>query len=58
VSGEMILTDPAIHDFVEAHHYLHNIVPALGAVLVVAVGKYLASRSAPHEEVAAAEKAA
>ena len=44
VAGEMFLTDPAIHDFMEKHHYLHNILPALGAALVVGVGKYLGSR--------------
>lgn len=44
VAGEMFLTDPAIHDFIEKHHYLHNILPALGAAMVVGVGKYLGSR--------------
>ncbi|MCC2674301.1 MAG: integral rane protein YjbE family [Ramlibacter sp.] len=44
VAGEMTLSDPAIHDFVEKHHYLHNVLPALGAACVVAVGKW-ASRS-------------
>jgi YjbE family integral membrane protein len=44
VAGEMTLTDPAIHDFVEKHHYLHNILPALGAAGVVAIGKW-ASRT-------------
>jgi YjbE family integral membrane protein len=41
VAGEMTLTDPAIHDFVEKHHYLHNVLPALGAAGVVAVGKWI-----------------
>lgn len=45
VAGEMALTDPSTHDFVEHHHYLHNILPALGAVVVVAVGKWMASRT-------------
>ena len=58
VAGEMVLTDPAIHDWVEAHHYLHNIVPALGAVIVVVVGKYMASRATSDAESAAEEKAA
>ena len=58
VAGEMVLTDPAIHDFIEAHHWLHNVVPALGAVLVVAIGKLLASRSGSDEESAAEEKTA
>ena len=52
VAGEMVLTDPAIHDFVEKHHYLHNILPAAGAVIVVALGKYLASRSSHQAEPA------
>jgi YjbE family integral membrane protein len=60
VAGEMFLTDPAIHDFVEKHHYLHNIMPALGAVLVVALGKYLGSRGrkGADEEAAPADQAA
>jgi len=58
VAGEMTLTDPAIHDFIEKHHYLHNILPALGAVIVVALGKYLASRGAAQQEHAADQPAA
>jgi YjbE family integral membrane protein len=57
VAGEMTLTDPAIHDFVEKHHYLHNILPAAGAVIVVVLGKYLASR-ASHEAEPADQPAA
>jgi YjbE family integral membrane protein len=58
VAGEMVLTDPAIHDFVEKHHYLHNILPAAGAVIVVALGKYLASRSAAQHAATADQPAA
>jgi YjbE family integral membrane protein len=58
VAGEMVLTDPAIHGFIERHHYLHNIVPAAGAVIVVVVGKWLARRSAGHAAVAADEQPA
>jgi YjbE family integral membrane protein len=59
VAGEMVLTDPAIHDFVERHHYLHNVLPALGAAIVVAVGKVLANRAeAAHDHAVASEKAA
>lgn len=47
VAGEMTLTDPALHDFVEKHHYLHNILPALGAATVVAVGKWMSRAAAP-----------
>lgn len=46
VAGEMALTDPAIHDWAEGQHALHNIAPAAGAALVVAVGKWLTSRNA------------
>lgn len=46
VAGEMALTDPASKAFVEQHHYLHNVLPALGAAIVVVVGKWLASRGA------------
>jgi YjbE family integral membrane protein len=46
VAGEMFLTDPAMKDWVEQHHELHNLMPALGAVTVVALGKYLGGRTA------------
>jgi YjbE family integral membrane protein len=45
VAGEMLLTDPAITGFIEKHHYLHNILPAAGAAIVVGLGKYLGSRA-------------
>src|SRR6185369_5955513 len=45
VAGEMAVTDPAIHAFVENHHYLHTVLPVAGVVLVVGLGKYLASRA-------------
>jgi YjbE family integral membrane protein len=57
VAGEMALTDPAATSFVEHHHYLHNVLPALGAATVVAVGKWL-SRSRGAEPVTADQPAA
>jgi YjbE family integral membrane protein len=45
VAGEMAVTDPAIHDFVETHHYLHTVLPVAGAIIVVALGKWLSSRA-------------
>ena len=45
VAGEMSLTDPSIHEWIERHHYLHNVLPAAGALLVVGVGKLLANRA-------------
>ena len=45
VAGEMAVTDSAIAGWIEHHaHYLHIWVPILGAILVVAVGKWFASR--------------
>jgi YjbE family integral membrane protein len=47
VAGEMAMTDPAIAGWAANQHALHNAVPALGAVTVVAVGKWLTSRQPP-----------
>jgi len=58
VAGEMAVTDPAIHGFVEQHHYLHTVLPIAGAILVVALGKYLASRAGGDEEHSAADQPA
>jgi YjbE family integral membrane protein len=45
VAGEMAVSDNAIAGWIEHHaHYLHIWLPILGAVFVVAVGKWLASR--------------
>lgn len=47
VAGEMAVKDGAIAGWIDANaHWLHNVAPAAGAVLVVAVGKFLASRQA------------
>lgn len=48
VAGEMAFSDPAIKIWADSHHNLHLIPPVLGALLVVAVGKWLASRTTPH----------
>jgi YjbE family integral membrane protein len=45
VAGEMAFSDPAIKTWTEAHHNLHLIAPATGVILVIAVGKWLQSRS-------------
>ena len=46
VAGEMAITDPLISGWVEANaHYLHWVVPPLGAVFVVLLGKWLAARA-------------
>jgi YjbE family integral membrane protein len=48
VAGEMMISDPVVKDWIDANAaWLHYAGPAAGAVLVVAVGKWLAKR---HEE--------
>jgi YjbE family integral membrane protein len=47
VAGDMALTDPVVTDFVSQRHALHNVVPALGAIGVVIIGKWLTSRQQP-----------
>ncbi|MGZ5178991.1 MAG: TerC family protein [Ramlibacter sp.] len=57
VAGEMAISDPALRAWIGEigeHHVLHWIVPAVGAVLVVVVGKWLAARAESGEEEAAA----
>ena len=45
VAGEMLLTDMLVKAWTETWpHWLHWLVPALAAVLVVVVGKWLAAR--------------
>jgi len=45
VAGEMAITDPAMASWAAERHTLHTVVPALGAMLVVAIGKWLGIRS-------------
>jgi YjbE family integral membrane protein len=52
VAGEMAVTDPLVRDWVNANmHWLHWVAPAAGAVFVVALGKWFASRSHEPKEV-------
>lgn len=45
VAGEMAVTDRIVAEWVKANaNYLHYLVPILGAIFVVVVGKWLASR--------------
>jgi YjbE family integral membrane protein len=51
VAGEMAATDPSIKDWVDANAaWLHWGAPILGAVIVVAIGKWMSRRSAEEEE--------
>ena len=45
VGGETIANDTALHGYAMAHPYLHYIVAALGAALVVGAGKFSALKS-------------
>jgi len=52
-AGEMAVTDPAVAEWVNANtSWLHWGAPAVGAALVVVVGKWLAKRrlSIPENE--------
>jgi YjbE family integral membrane protein len=50
VAGEMAATDPVVHDWVEAHAaWLHWAAPAVGALFVVVLGKWLAARASAGE---------
>lgn len=64
VAGEMLVTEASLKPFMEAQHYLHWLVPAVCAALVLAVGRWLALRKAAaapvvnlvDEKVAAGDK--
>lgn len=65
VAGEMAISDPAVKLWIDANMaFLHYLAPALGALGVVMIGKWLAARSeaasaaaAPRAEPAAAHAA-
>jgi predicted tellurium resistance membrane protein TerC len=44
VAGEMLVSEALFATLVEAQHYLHWLVPVCGAVLVLAMGKWLSAR--------------
>lgn len=53
VAGEMAVTDPLVKVWIEANaQWMHTVVPAAGAALVIAVGKWLATRAEAAEEAA------
>ncbi len=46
VAGEMAITDPAVADWVNTNaHWLHYAAPARGALLVGAIGNWIAARA-------------
>ncbi|HUW25888.1 MAG TPA: TerC family protein [Gallionella sp.] len=46
VAGEMLVGEALFATLLESRHYLHWLVPGLGALLVVATGRWLALRKA------------
>jgi YjbE family integral membrane protein len=54
VAGEMAFSDPAIKTWAEGHHNLHYLPPVVGALAVVAMGKWLQSRAAAEAAVSRA----
>jgi YjbE family integral membrane protein len=57
VAGEMAITDPVIAQWVDTHaHWMHNVVPAAGFVLVIVIGKWLARRAEAQSEARAAQR--
>ena len=57
VAGEMALSDPSIAGWAAERHTLHMLAPAMGALLVVATGKWLVMRSQPVAEAPALDRA-
>lgn len=50
VAGEMMITDPVISGWVDSEaHWLHQVGPAFGAALVVAMGKWIPTFRMPKE---------
>ncbi len=46
VAGEMAVKDGAVSGWIDANaHWLHSVVPAAGAILVVVIGKFIAARN-------------
>jgi predicted tellurium resistance membrane protein TerC len=46
VAGEMLVSEAIFKSLLEAQHALHWLVPSLCAVLVLVIGKWLATRMA------------
>jgi predicted tellurium resistance membrane protein TerC len=57
IAGGMVITDPAIVSYVEPYEsWLHYAAPAVGALIVLAAGKWHASRKAVHHAVEEVEE--
>ena len=50
VGGETIVSDVALQSVVENNHWMHTVIPALGAALVLAIGKLAGGKKAEAAE--------
>jgi YjbE family integral membrane protein len=51
VAGEMAMSDPAISGWAANQHTLHMLAPVIGALLVIAIGKWMVSRAASQAQL-------
>jgi len=51
VAGEMLVSEALFKPLMDAQHYLHWLIPAACALLVLIVGKWLAARAIPESHV-------
>lgn len=51
VAGEMLVGEATFASWVEPRHYLHTVVPICGALFVLGMGKWLATRKLAQAEV-------
>jgi YjbE family integral membrane protein len=51
VAGEMLVSEAVLASVVESRHYLHQLVPVVGALLVLILGNVLAKRKAQQSVV-------
>ena len=51
VAGEMAVTDPSVTAWMANHQTLHTLAPIAGAVLVVALGKWLWARNVAQQDL-------
>ena len=57
VAGEMAVSDPALAGWMTGHGTLHMLAPAAGALLVVALGTWVARRAAEQTQLTSREQA-
>ncbi|MGB7649976.1 MAG: TerC family protein [Gallionella sp.] len=51
VAGEMLVSEAIFKPVLETHHYLHYVVPVVCAVLVLVLGRWMASKKSTEKSV-------